>query len=212
MPAMANNNPTINRITHLDVLQGIDDHTQSLVEEWKGSIPLTLYNSSGFSKTYDLCNNIGKFKHDAQDRLYFDTSKYPPPVAGIKNIPKGDPILKTLKLDLIRIAHDAGSPIIANGTKRQGQRKFVCICHRMYKADKRCPKKQDPFREDSLVNSDKKGRRANGRASSRRLSTKRALDPNKICKFRFQIGWDGKGYFLNQVAGKHISPLGCILL
>jgi hypothetical protein len=123
------------------------------------AIPRKMYSFKLTTSVKSSSDDIGMFKHDAQDRLYFDTSKYPPPVAGIKNIPKGDPIFETLKLDLIRIAHDAGSPIIANGTKKQGQRKFVCICHRMYKADKRCPKKQDPFREDSLVNSDKKGRR-----------------------------------------------------
>ena len=115
-----NHHPDTNaELTHRDLLQDIDCHVQGLVEEeWKGSIPLTLFNSQGISGTYDMCDRIGHKKYDVANcydvagRLYFNPVEYPPPVAGIKTIPKKDPTYESLKLSLTRIAHDAGSPMV----------------------------------------------------------------------------------------------------
>jgi hypothetical protein len=45
------------------------------------------------------------------------------------------------------------------------------------------------------------------RKAGEQMGEPQAAICNKICKLRFQIGWDEKGYFLNQVAGNPNHPL-----
>ena len=100
---------------------------------------------------------------------------------------------------IVRQCHDSGSPVVSNGSSYNGERKFVCHCFRVYK--EYIHKKQGPFRKDYIVNSDKKGRRPNGRSGPRRCTTRRPVDKNSICQFKFLIAWDATGYYVNQTAG-----------
>ena len=189
-----------NTPTASDILKEIDKIAENLVSEWKGSISCDIYHSgSGLSSSLDIYEYFGKYKHDCCERLYFNTVDFPPPPVGTKHLPKDDPVWNQLKLYITRQSHDGGSPVIANGTSNIGERKFVCFCHRLHK--EYLNKKSGPFRQDYIVNSDKKGRRVNGRSAARRSTTKRAISKEQICKFKFHIGWDSKGFFLNQIAG-----------
>ena len=158
-----------------------------------------LHSGTGTFDALDICEYFGKYKHDCCERLYFNTVDFPPPPVGTKHLPKDDPVWNRLKLYITRQSHDGGSPVIANGTSNVGERKFVCFCHRLYK--EYLHKKSSPFRQDYIVDSDKKGRRVNGRSAARRSTTKRAVTKQQICKFKFHVGWDSKGFFLNQIAG-----------
>ena len=186
--------------TSHQILAELDNIADSLVQNWKGTIVVKLdRNGSGILQDYDLCNYIGKYKNEVHDRFYFDLSEYSPPPAGLKTIPKDDNSWNKLKLYITRQSHDSGSPVVANGSNNNGTRKFVCFCHRLYKEDAK--KKKGPFREEYIVNSKNRGSRPNGREAPRRCVTKLALSRDKICKFKFQISWDEKGYFLNLTAG-----------
>ena len=188
-----------NNLSSHDYLAELDNIANDLTKEWKGSIRVEVdRNGLGVMEEIDICQEIGKYKNEFTDILYFNREDFPPPSTNETINWKTDPSWNKLKLYIIRQAHDCGSPVISNGMNGN-DRKFVCFCHRMYKPAPN--KKQGPFRQDHLVGSDKKGRRANGRKASRRCSTKRAIDKNNICKFKFQISLDSKGFLLNQVSG-----------
>jgi hypothetical protein len=59
------------------------------------------------------------------------------------------------------------------------------------------------YRQDSIVDCDKAGRRPSGRAKARRTQTSKAVNGQSCCPFKFVIGWDEKGYYLIQTAGNH---------
>ena len=52
-----------------------------------------------------------------------------------------------------------------------------------------------------MVNSDKAGRRSQGKSKSRRTSTKRCLPGQETCKFRIVVAWDEIGFYLKQQNG-----------
>ena len=186
--------------TSHDILAELDNIADSLVQNWKGKIVVDLdRNGCGRLQEYNLCDHIGKYKNEIYDRFYFNTTEYPPPPVGSQSIPKDYKSWNDLKLYITRQSHECGSPVVANGSNNNGSRKFVCFCHRLYKED--ANKKKGPFREDFIVNSKNRGSRPNGRDAARRCSTKLALSRDKICKFKFQISWDEKGYFLKQTSG-----------
>lgn len=58
-----------------------------------------------------------------------------------------------------------------------------------------------PFRQDSLVNSDKKERREKGRELPRRTYTRLATEGQETCKYRFLIAWDKYRFYLKQTTG-----------
>jgi hypothetical protein len=49
-------------------------------------------------------------------KLYADSFKYPPPVAGLKQLPSTDPTWKNLAHDIQYALHESGSPLILNGS------------------------------------------------------------------------------------------------
>ena len=92
-------------------------------DEWKGEIlfPVDPGGVSGVS-CHDLCQF---FRNDCKlgiTKLYVDNFKYPPPVAGLKQLPSTDPTWKKLAHDLQYSSHKSGSPLILNGSNG------VCCC------------------------------------------------------------------------------------
>lgn len=190
--------------TPRQLLQELDKATESLKQNWKGEIIVKLdRNGTGNLEDFNICDYIGRYKGDCHDRLYFNTSEFPPPPVLSTNIPKDDRTWNELKLYISRCGHESGSPVSSNGTQR-GNRRFVCFCHRLYSENQQNPKKIGDFRQDSLVDGDKKGRRSAGREAPRRCLTKRAIKRKDVCNFKFNIGWDSKGYFLIQTAGSPV--------
>ena len=186
--------------TSHDVLNKLDSIANSLKHDWKGNISVELDKDSlGNLQFYNLCNHIGKYKYNCDGQYYFDTIEYPPPPPGVANIPKNDLTWNKLKLYIIRQSHDGGSPVSANDTNNNSSCKFVCFCHRLYKESEN--KKKGPFQHEYIVNSKKRGSPPNGRDGSRRSVTKRAMSHTTICKFKFQISWDSKGFYINPTSG-----------
>jgi len=191
-----------------------DDYANNLLsKKWKGSIMMdTRMFHNGILEDalqpHNLCLYFG-FGHNRCTKLYFDSNQFPPPDASLKTLPPNCHGFEKLKIALRNAGHSSGSPIVANGSK-QGQRRFCCsACCRVFSPGQGCPtdKKELPtksnstspqYRTDSIVNSDKAGRRKNGRSLARRTSTKRALELDECCHFSFQqVGWDQYGFYLN---------------
>ncbi|CAJ1947503.1 unnamed protein product [Cylindrotheca closterium] len=63
------------------------------------------------------------------------------------------------------------------------------------------PMKTQEYRQDGIVNSDKLGRREDGRSGPRRCSTAKPLKGEATCKFSITIAWDEFGFYLKQNVG-----------
>ena len=175
---------------------------------WKGCIPFPMdKGATGQSVTVDLCSYFKmKTRKEAgylpkkstpeehrATRLYFPPNSYPPPQITDKGElhPECEAYGK-LKWDLATAAHNAGCPIVSNGSNdgENGDRMFVCAFkYRAYQKSKDAL--SSGFRQDSAVNSDKNGRRPNGRSKGRRSLSKLAMPDEVTCKFRLVVGWDG---------------------
>ena len=129
---------------------------------WKGEILFSV-DPGGVSgvSSHDLCQF---FHNDCKlgiTKLYVDSFKYPPPVAGLKQLPSSDPTWKKLAHDLQYASHESGSPLVLNGSNGVCRRMVCSFCYRMYKAPKN-GKRSDSYRTESLINCDKQGRRDDG--------------------------------------------------
>ena len=192
-----------------DLLTQIDKTQEDHYKAWTGSILFSFdinataaLSPSSKLTSLDICSLIGKKKKLANDIYYFDRFKYPPPAPGTKKIPPKDRVFELLKNDLRKASIEHGSPVLANGSDKNGDRIFKCSnCHRLYKRKSQTTSCEGDYRVDSIVNSDKKGRRKSGRSLPRRTSTQRAKEKDKVCQFSFQVAWNGTGYYLKQTSG-----------
>ena len=73
--------------------------------------------------------------------------------------------------------------------------------NRHYRPNKKATSSDPDYRLDSMVNSDKAGRREQGKSKSRRTSTKLCLPGEVTCKFRIVVAWDEIGFYLVQQNG-----------
>jgi hypothetical protein len=175
--------------------------------QWSACLKIEMDKDAlGDLEEYDICQFIGNYKSDVKFQLYFDTNKYKPPPMEFKSIsPEYMPAFNELKNDIERAAAETGSSVIANGSRSDGARLFCCERFQRYqpvKGGTACDTNCD-YRQDSIVDSDKAGRRPSGRAKARRSQTSKAVNGQSCCPFKFVIGWDEKGYYLLQSAGNH---------
>ena len=110
---------------------------QHFNNKWKGEILFSVGPGgvSGISHHYlfqFFCNDckLGITK------LYVDNFKYPPPVAGLKQLPSSDPTWKKLAHDLQYASHESGSLLVLNGSNGVCCHMVCSFCYRMYKAPK----------------------------------------------------------------------------
>ena len=196
------NSVSVHEISTNELLDKFDKAIKGCLEdEWIGSINMEIdKNACGLLTTVDICDFLSIPRDDVTDTLYFDRERYPPPDPGTVKISSSDPTFEKLKKTICLWASESGSPVMANGScQRTGARYFrCCYCSRSYRPRTYA---KGPYRSDYLVNSDKKGRRIDGKSLSRRSNTKCTTEKGKFCKFSFTIHWDEKGFFLKQTAG-----------
>lgn len=186
-----------------DLFEQFDTMLEGCLEdEWTGSIMMDLdKNACGKLSPIDICEHLGKSKSEsASNTFYFDREKYPPPQTETLTKPEDLKIYDDLKRAIRTWAFDSGSQVKSNGGGGKAKtRRYVCsFCSRLYKP---ATTATGSHRKDSIVNSEKKGRRQNGRSLPRRSNTRASMDKDKICPFQFSISWNENGYYLLQSAG-----------
>jgi hypothetical protein len=111
----------------------LDAQINAMPSEWKGSIPFqchvltsltdapSLLLCSSPPPMIDICDFLGGQKYLTM-RLYFCRLKYPPPQSNENMICREKdskcPGWIDLKCDVMVVAHEAGNPIICNGTQQ----------------------------------------------------------------------------------------------
>ena len=116
--------------------------------------------------------------------------------------------------EIQRAGSKCGSSVKSNGTKvckiAPMKRKLVCFCrNRVYDPSKRYQQDEDlvlrqkNFRKDSFINSDKRGRRDQGKSKCRRTSTVLCTpaQSNQCCNFAINVCLDDHGYYLDERTG-----------
>ena len=171
--------------------EAIDDICTELKnKKWTGHIHFAVdKGATGTLEKVDICN---LFKKSFKDigypyrpcrnipaetfkplRFYFDTKAYPPPSIIDENnlLPPDCKAFQDLKNALQRAGHECGCPIICNGTSGKNRDDRVFKCNRLYRTYSSQRKESDgpipaTYRQDSILNSDKTGRRKDGRGLS----------------------------------------------
>jgi hypothetical protein len=159
--------------------ESTNDVSATAASKWKGSIRMKMdQNGDGTLEEFDLCDFVGQKYVLNPPKLYFDRSRFPPPLPGITRIPKDEPTFKELQRTLRETSIRSGSPLTCNGSKC-GKRIFVCAF---------CSRTEPP-------------KTAKEGARQRNTGKVYALAPGKCCSFKLMIYWDRTGYFLHQKAG-----------
>ena len=166
-----------------------------------GSITLRMQRGrNGLLRDYDICQYIGnKYLNKNQPKLYFHPRSFPPPDT-FDTISKNENYLE-LKKWICRRSIECGCPVLLNGSRRgiNGTRKQTFACcfkHRMHRGINK--ENVCSYRVDTIVNSDKKGRRIDGRKICRRTTTSLSNVVGKCCKFCFHLNFDNYGYFIEE--------------
>ena len=191
--------------------------TRHMQSEWKGSIMMPMCRGiDGDLTLVDLCDHVGKkYERNNNGRLYFDLQKFKPTTDCYSSLMK----------EIQRESSKCGSSVKSNGSQKSKngpiKRKLVCFCrNRVYDPLKRSElhadvmSNQKNFRKDSLINSDKRGRREQGRTKCRRTSTVLCTpdQSNQCCNFTINVCLDEHGYYLDERTGNpnhryHCPPL-----
>ena len=183
-----------------EIQSAIDDANNKLKEKWIGEIKFKIkpiwVPSRQINKNYDLMKesveaipfkeaDICKyFKDNMHTRLYFE-SKYNDPSNKTAKEAFQSQGFQELKQQLVYRAFECGSPIISNGGAND--RRFHCgICYRKNNhSDQMHVETLDenyPFRNESLISSDKGNRRKNGKSLRRKTIS---LGSGQRCQFGF---------------------------
>jgi hypothetical protein len=134
----AGNNDDVNHIRHIDIksIQSeVDPQIKELSEEWKASIPFSCYIinendnpcTSSYGSTFskiDICDYLGGQMNPAV-RLVCCPNTYKPPSSNnemTRNNSDSCNGWKDSQRDLSIAAHDAGNPIISNGSQQSNKR------------------------------------------------------------------------------------------
>ena len=184
--------------------------SNELEKKWSGSIEIKLKRGIGGSfQKINVCDLIGnKYKSKLDDKLYFDTNEYPPPNKICA--PSEDTIFPKLMKHIRRCAVESGSPLVSNGFEKRSnssftvyKRKFRCAFkYRQAQNTYKKPKNdENTHRLDSIINSDKCGRRNSGRKLCRRNESRLCDVNEKCCNFSLNILYDNHGYFLDERTG-----------
>ena len=99
---------------------------------------------------------------------------------------------------------ECGCPVLLNGSWRgiNGTRKQTFACcfkHRMHRGINK--ENLSLYRVDTIVNSDKKGRRIDGRKKSHRTTTTSSNVVGKCYNFCFHLNFDNYGYYIEKCTG-----------
>ena len=196
--------------------QLLDSELIALSKPWKGSIPFSVFIlgeqdaiSSALFQVTPQSIDIAEFLNGQQyptRRLYFCPKAYPPP-ANIDDMAGSNALeyqgWKDLKRDLCISAHNAGNPILSNGSNgKNASRIFRCINHRNFKSNAQEVTTENPLRGASMTNNEKGNRRFEGKKDPRKIKT---YDVSHLCSFHFTVKWDHLGFFveLHQRSGNH---------
>jgi hypothetical protein len=202
---MANNTPDI--LDPRTLLLDVEKLANANLVQWSASLNFEMDKDAlGELEKYDICQFIGQYKGEVKFQLYFDRNKYKPPPMDCKKIsPEYMAAFNELKNDIERAGAETGSSVIANGSRGNGARQFCCGRFRRYQPGKAviASDTNRDYRQDSIVDCDKAGRRPSGRAKARRTRTSKAHNGQSCCPFKFVIDWDEKGYYLIQTSGNH---------
>ena len=200
----------------------IDDQINGYSKPWKGSVPFKVrVLESGMDiasihtrplQLLDICDYLNGQQCMCK-RLYFSAEEYPPPTNDADMQPL-DPAGTTkcesfnnLKRDILDAGHNAGNPLVLNGSNKGGERsrRVKCKgCYRPERKSKAMPITDDnPFRSTSLVHDRKNSRGRNGIKLSKRVKTPMQ---KVVCKMKFTIKWDEYGFYveLDRASGCHI--------
>ena len=84
-----------NNLSSHDYLAELDNIANDLTKEWKGSIRVEVdRNGLGVMEEIDICQEIGKYKNEFTDTLYFNREDSPPPLYPRNNQLEDGPILE----------------------------------------------------------------------------------------------------------------------
>ena len=82
--------------SHKSALDQIDQLWSCYIGKiWKGEVVFKVdIGGYGVYQNVNICDYISPFNKFGIDKLYVDKFEYPPPAAGLKNMPKDDPTWK----------------------------------------------------------------------------------------------------------------------
>ena len=203
----------------------LDAQVKEMSSQWKGSIPFQCHQLTSLTDAssplpfpspppmLDICDFLGGQKYPTA-RLYFCIIKYPPPQSNedmiCREIDNKCPGWIDLKWDVMVAAHEAGNPIICNGTQRSSSDNFnnrFFKCGMLYRHTR--PSRamelnnENVYRESSLINN-RKNNRKDGIHGPKRIKT---VDQSQCtCKFQFLMKWDFLNGFYVELAKKCGNP------
>ena len=135
----------------------------------------------------DICTGIGGQANGIYVRYYLD---YPPlPIERDTDI--SQVIISNLRDIQRKVFLQSGTQLVIKGRTRSGEKSRILGCtHSVMTDQSKCmlDNHDDMYRFDSMVNSDKCGRRKNGRQLPRRIAVS-----NRVCGMSFTIKWDDCG-------------------
>ena len=182
---------TFSSLTSDQINYLLDEELAYLSKPWMGSIPFLVHVISEddslspalFDRDLELvdicdCLNAGRYP---TRRLYFSKSQYPPPKKGEMTSENSGktPAVECqgwidLKRDICTAAHNAGNPILSNGSTGKNRtpcRIFRCPGHRSHESRAQPVSAENNYRGTSMVNNDKGNRRVNGKTAPRKVKT-----------------------------------------
>ncbi len=203
----------------------LDAQVKEMSSQWKGSIPFQCHQLTSLTDAssplpfpspppmLDICDFFGGQKYPTA-RLYFCKIKYPPPQSNedmiCREIDNKCPGWIDLKHDVMVAAHEAGNPIVCNGTQRSSSDNFNnCFfkCRMLYRHTR--PSRamelnnENVYRESSLINKWKNNRK-DGIHGPNRIKT---VDQSQCtCKFQVLMKWVFLNGFYVELAKKCGNP------
>ena len=176
----------------------------SLPAQWKASIPFlcsVTYDNTSFTdippsvplSLIDISDYLGGHKYPAR-RLSFCPTTYPPPTSDEEMTSRKSPGWCDLSRALGTAAHEAGNPIILNGSQKSSNlqhcnRVFWCASFHRTSRTTAVHDHTDPdqFRNTSLQN-DRRNNRIDGLLRAKRI---KLGDRRGVCTCKFQLWWNG---------------------